>query len=346
MKSVRSDRVFLKKKQNTPILLHLVRAGTLAVTFLLLFSLVAPGNLLSEAAAFFIPQLIAAGFVGLLIWLVMARRLHWLHLLCLLGLIISSFWMVTSIRLVRQPTAILENHPESKSFNVMSLNLLHMQFGKEALQELIEKRQPDLIVFQETASATPRLQAFLRENYQYAILPPEKKDTDLTVFSKFPLENSKRNLVPGLGFNGYIPREFLSADVNVNGRKIQLYAIHPASPRSKRRLNGRTTYVDYVSKHIQKHRTDTPIMVLGDWNTPVWSDTFQKLLADLKLKTTFTSFVPQTTRYFINPFLGKVLGSKVDHITSSEKIIIKDLMIGEDVGSDHFPIFATLHILP
>ncbi len=343
---MRSDRVLSKKKPNTPILLHLVRAGTLAVTFLLLASLFAPGNLLSEAVAFFIPQLIAVGFVGLLLWLVLARKLHWLHLLCLLGLIISSFWMVTSIRLVTQPVAILDNHPKSKTFNVMSLNLLHMQFEKEALQELIEKRQPDLIVFQETASATPRLKTFLTKNYQYAILPPAKRDTDLTVFSKFPLENSKRVHIPGLGQNGYIPREFLSANVDINGTLIQLYAIHPASPRSQRRLDGRTTYMNYVSNYIREQRTDSPIMVLGDWNTPVWSDTFQKLLSDLKLKTTFTSLIPQTTRYFINPFLGKVLGSKVDHITSSEEIIIKDLIIDEDVGSDHFPIFATLHILP
>lgn len=341
-----SVRIFLERQRKGPILLRLTRAGTLAVTALLLFTFLVPGNLISEAAAFFIPQLIAIGFIGLLFWIAMAKALHWLHLIALLGLIISSYWMVTSVTQVVQPATISSTQEGGTTFSVMSLNLLHMGFDAEALRQLIEKRQPDLITFQETASATPRLKAFLAEHYQYTILPPDKHDTDITLFSKFPIKDARRIVVPGLKKGPHIPREFLSAQIDVNGTPVQVYAIHPASPRGPNRLESRTRYLDHVRNLIKSQEKKVPTIIQGDWNTPVWSQSFQSLLAELNLKTTFTSFLPRTTRYFIHPSFETMLGSKVDHIVSSEEILIKEHFIDEHVGSDHFPIFATLHVLP
>lgn len=341
-----SVRIFLDKERNAPLLLRLTRVGTLAVTALLLFTFLVPGNLISEAAAFFIPQLIAIGFIGLLFWIAMAKALHWLHLIALLGLVISSYWMVTSVRQVVQPATIASKQEGGTTFSVMSLNLLHMGFDAEALKQLIEKRQPDLITFQETASATPRLKEFLAEHYQHSILPPDKHDTDITLFSKYPIKDAKRITVPDLKEGPHIPREFLSAEVNINGTPVQIYAVHPASPRGPNRLEGRSRYLDHVRKLIQSQEKKIPIVIQGDWNTPVWSQTFQSFLTELNLKTAFTSFLPRTTRYFIHPSFEAILGSKVDHIVSSEEILIKEHFIDENVGSDHFPIFATLHILP
>ncbi len=334
-----------QKAPQTPLLLQLARTGTLSVVFLLLFVFLAPGNLISEAAAFFVPQLIVAGFIGLMLWIIMAKALHWLHLACLLALALTSYWMVTSVKQVLQPVSLSKERTVAK-LNVMSLNLLHMDYKANALQRLIEQQQPDLISFQETAGATPRLKAFLTQTYPHTLLPPNGHDTDITLFSKFPLKNAKRIQIPGLKPGPHIPNEFLSTTVDINGKHIQLYTIHPASPRGPNRLEGRTKYFDFLANHIKSQNSEHPIAILGDWNTPIWSNSFQRLLSDLKLTTIFAGNLPQTTRYFIHPSLKVILGSQVDHIVTSEKIVIKNLLIGSDIGSDHFPIFATLHIHP
>lgn len=338
---------FLKKERNAPLLLRLVRAGTLTVTGLLLLTFLLPGNLLTEASAFFVPQLIAAGFIGLLFWIILAKTLHWIHTGAFLALVVSSYWMVTAIHQVTQPkVSTARKNDEAVWLKVMSLNLLHMNYGKQALQETIEKQQPDLISFQETASATPRLKEFLTKNYKYSVLPPKNHDTDITLFSKYPLKNTQRVFVPGLVEGPHIPKEFLSTEVSVKGNTVQLYSVHPASPRGPNRLKGRTKYFRYLINHAKAQATEVPLVIIGDWNTPIWSTTFQKVLNELELKTALTGFLPQTTRYFIHPSLNLVLGSKVDHIATSQNTTIENLFIDEDIGSDHFPVFATLRFSP
>ncbi|KZL21595.1 exonuclease III [Pseudovibrio axinellae] len=293
-----SLKAFFERERNASSLLRLSRVASFTITALLLLTFLTPGNLLSEASAFFIPQLLAAGFAGLLLWITSERAFHWAQLLCFIGLSISSYWMVASIQQVTQSIPISGTPTDAPQLKVMSLNLLHMRFEEKSIQQLIEKRQPDLISFQETASATPRLKSFLVEHYQYSVLPPENQTTDITLFSKYPLANAGLIFVPDLKEGPHIPKEFLSAEVDVNGSPIQLYAVHPASPRGPNRLEGRSKYFDFLSKHIKAQKTQVPIVILGDWNTPIWSKTFQDLLSDLQLKTTLTSFIPQTTRYF------------------------------------------------
>ncbi|WP_208991052.1 endonuclease/exonuclease/phosphatase family protein [Pseudovibrio sp. Tun.PSC04-5.I4] len=337
---------FLQKERNASILLRLARAGTIAVTMLLLLTFLLPGNLLTEASAFFVPQLIALGFTGLLIWIVLAKVLHWLHIASLLGLALSGYWMVTAIHQVVQSPIVSANGSETIELKVMSLNILHMMFEKQALQEMIESQQPDLISFQETASASPRLKAFLSKNYEYSVLPPKNHDTDITLFSKYPLRNAEMIYVPDLKEGSHIPKEFLSTKVEVDGQLLQLYAVHPASPRGPNRLEGRTKYFSYLTNHIKIQADKDPLVIIGDWNTPVWSNTFQRLLEELNLKTALTGILPQTTRYFLHSSLKILFGSKVDHIATSQNATIENLIIGDDIGSDHFPVFATIRFSP
>lgn len=326
---------------------QLMRLGTLASCMLLIAAFWGPGSLIGEAAAFFIPQLIGLGFLTLVLWLISACRISLLQVLCFAVLILSSYWMVKGISEVVEPESTPASTAlDAQTLTVMSLNLLQMGYPSTPLQTLITEYQPDVIVFQETAGATPRLQKFLSPQYPYEITPPSNQDADITIFSRRPILSAQKITVPGLALGDHIPKNYWDVELEIAGVPVQLFAIHPASPRGPSRLEARQKYFAHLSNRMKTSSFSGPRMVVGDWNSPIWAEHFQSFLKVQNLKTKLAGILPQTTRYFLSPKFSKLLGSKVDYIATTYDFNFEEVIIERNIGSDHFPLLAKLRFSP
>ena len=102
-------------------------------------------------------------------------------------------------------------------------------------------------------------------------------------------------------------------------------------------------YLDVLAERIAAEPEGTPIVLGGDWNTPVWSPAYARTLLVSGLAATERSAWPPASRIFAS--VGGVnLGTPIDHLAVSRCIGVADLFIGPAFGSDHLPVVADLKL--
>ena len=126
---------------------------------------------------------------------------------------------------------------------------------------------------------------------------------------------------------------------------LVVYVLHPTTPRSFDQWESRNLYLNAVAKSIAAEAPGTPVVALGDFNTPTWSPFFQSILKKSGLVDAAGTAWPSTTR-FSRRWFSKYFyyGSPVDHILVSRNIEVKQFTVGPDIGSDHFPVLADLRL--
>lgn len=126
---------------------------------------------------------------------------------------------------------------------------------------------------------------------------------------------------------------------------LVVYILHPTTPRSFDQWESRNAYLDAVARAIATEAPGTPIIAMGDFNTPTWSPFFQSFLKKSGLIDAAGTGWPATTRFSRRALVKRfAFGSPVDHILVSPNIEVRHFGIGPDIGSDHFPVFADLRL--
>lgn len=126
---------------------------------------------------------------------------------------------------------------------------------------------------------------------------------------------------------------------------LVVYIVHPTTPRSFDQWETRNLYLSAVASSIAAEAPGTPIVAMGDFNTPTWSPFFQAFLKKSGLVDAAGTGWPSTTR-FSKRWFSKYFyyGSPVDHILVSSNIEVKHFEVGPDIGSDHLPVLADLRL--
>ena len=159
-------------------------------------------------------------------------------------------------------------------------------------------------------------------------------------------------VVPGEGWGGSplrlelaLPGAPDSASDPTSRPAVIVYVLHPTTPRTLDQWEGRNAYLDAVARAIAAEPPGTPIVTIGDFNTPTWSPFFQSFLKKSGLVDAAGTSWPTATRFsirwFARPFY---FGSPIDHILVSPNIEVKRFEVGPDIGSDHLPLIADLRL--
>lgn len=127
-------------------------------------------------------------------------------------------------------------------------------------------------------------------------------------------------------------------------RALVVYVLHPTTPRSFDQWVNRNAYLEVVAKSIAAEPPGTPIVAMGDFNTPTWSPFFRSFLKISGLIDASGTNWPATTRFSRRFAKLFHFGSPVDHILVSRNIEVKRFEVGPDIGSDHFPVLADLRL--
>lgn len=261
------------------------------------------------------------------------------------------------------PIYITGNHALADDGNqvikILSANVKFNNDDTEDLLKLIKNEDPDVIYLQELNQKWISAIHPLNKFYPFNFIEDPGNEFGIAILSKTKLANKEI-------FNA---SEFktpgLKATTIFDGQTIELITIHPNPPISEELFESRNLIFEKVSEVI--NQSEYPVVVGGDFNTTMWSPAYKKLLRTSDLKNTRIGNRVGGTwpmgkanyQNFINIKSGEKKGTDliprwvvedhpiklpIDHILVSKEIIVKNMTVGPNIGSDHLPIITEIII--
>lgn len=226
-----------------------------------------------------------------------------------------------------------------RSLSILATNVLQKNDEYDMVVGEIFKYDPDLLIFTETNT---QWQNELRErlknyDYDYRMEMPLDNTYGMLVYSRFEL------LDPEIKFllEDSIPS--MHAKLVMPSREIvELHIIHPTPPMPPHDASStdRDAQMMMVAKMAKKSKL--PVIVAGDFNDVAWSETTQ-LFKDVS-----GLLDPRIGRGFYNTYNANswLMRWPLDHLFVSEEFRLVTMEVGDDVESDHFPLYAKLSLEP
>ncbi len=289
---------------------------------------------IGDMVTFIRPQLALATLLALAVALVLGRWKAGIAFAVLLGLNVLPL-VITGIP--SAPTA------DGKNLRILSANVLFDNPTPARFSDVVAELAPDIIVTQEAKYEWPEALAALAD-YPYLVGPEISKWNGNLVLSRHPLRARLVEDMPPSGEElggGQAVR--VEADLPGHALPLVIYAIHAPTPRTFEGWKARNRYLDVLTERIASEPIGTPVILAGDWNTPVWSPAYSRTLSRAGLEASERSLWPAASRIFAS--VGGInIGTPIDHIAVSEGIGIADFFAGPGFGSDHLPVVADLKL--
>ena len=282
-------------------------------------------------------QILVIGLVSLIGLLVLAPQWESWDIILLLALIAAVGLQLRMIlpytrlwkKEVRQALPI----DDAVQLKLMVSNVLTPNNNTQALVDLVQQKQPDVLITLESDQKWQDALTVIEPDYPYTVKVPLDNLYGMHLYSKFELIDPEIKYlliddIPSIHTQLRLP----------NDEVIWLYCLHPMppSPTEADKSTTRDAELLMVGRHI-KENNQTAILA-GDLNDVAWSKTtlmFQRISGLLD---------PRIGRFFINtfhvdyPFLRWAL----DHIFHSPCFTLVDIERLPSIGSDHYPVLTTL----
>ncbi len=265
----------------------------------------------------------------------------WWHYLIKILLILSLIYQVVKIfpytPFAKKQVLSFKGDDPNAIVSVLVSNVLTPNKQYNRLIDLVQKKQPDILLTLETDKTWEKELEVLEKYYPYTVKIPQDNLYGMHLYSKLKLEDVEvkyliKNDIPSI--HGYV--------ILNNRAKIKFHALHPKppSPTEDQTSTNRDAELLLVGKDVK--RDQESVLVFGDLNDVAWSRTtrlFQKLSGLLD---------PRKGRGFFNTFHAdyRLLRWPLDHVFHTNDFTLIELSRGEKIGSDHFPMFIKLNYEP
>lgn len=286
-------------------------------------------------------QILFVGIVSLVGMLFFIPRWELLEMLLMAGLVAAIAFQLRMVLPYTQlwKKEVREATPQDNpvQLKLMVSNVLTPNNNTQALVDLVQQKQPDVLITLESDQKWQDALSVVEPDYPYNVKIPLDNLYGMHLYSKLELIDPqvKYLLVDD------IPSIHTQIRLS-NGKVVWLYCLHPMppSPTEADKSTTRDAELLMVGRHIKEHN-QTAILA-GDLNDVAWSKTtrmFQRISELLD---------PRIGRFFINtfhvnyPFLRWAL----DHIFHSPCFTLVDIERLPSIGSDHFPVLTTLQYEP
>lgn len=214
----------------------------------------------------------------------------------------------------------------AKTLTVASSNVHLSTTDTTALHAWLTTKNPQIVIVLEVSHALGEQLASLKE-YPFQVVNADNSPFGIALLSKFPILKSTT-------VNNNENIAHIEADINFEGKIISVYAFHPMPPLNSYYHQSRDAQLSVLAKKIQSRQL--PAIIAGDFNATPWSSAFRSLTA-FNLKR--TNLAPTW------PNLGyKIIGIPIDHIVASNHWRLTNHLVGQAIGSDHFPVITTLSL--
>ena len=232
----------------------------------------------------------------------------------------------------------------------MSFNAGASDLAAELLPDLLARWQADIVAFQECGellTAAVRLTAGWHHSEEKNLcLLSRYPIREAQVMDRSALDRVKQSEVREFGGAGYVVRFVLDGPRG----PIRVGNLHLETPRKGleglmdgdlRRLRLNTEVRDIESSMARGWVSEGtgPLLVLGDFNTPVESRIFQDHWGDLA-----DAFSTAGTGFGMTKHNGWIR-ARIDHVLASEEWHVDHVSVGPAARSDHRPLIVDLTLV-
>ncbi|MBV6626701.1 MAG: endonuclease/exonuclease/phosphatase family protein [Rivularia sp. (in: Bacteria)] len=287
--------------------------------------------------------LIVALFVSVL---TSRKRINLWNSICLTALLINLFFIVPLFIPPQQNSISLNKSLEP---NLETILLTHVTLNNKkpdatkAIEYLNKQNTDILFLLEVTPQSLIQLKRGLT-NYQLVTAFPKYNSHGIAWFIR--KEKTKPIKVNNFGFIR-IPssnnRPLLKAKISYQGREIVLLCFHVISPRNAKTVAYQEIELDALADWSQKllQNSEQDLIVIGDFNSTPWYGVFRRLLNKSGLINSQRGFGIQTTWHSLLP---PVLRISIDNCLHSKSLTTVRRFVGQDIGSDHLPLFVELKL--
>lgn len=224
------------------------------------------------------------------------------------------------------------------NYRVMSTNLNVANSNATKVIKLAEKERPDLALFIEVNDSMAKQLEALKTFLPYSSNQLTPYQPGAVLYSKNPLTDFE---IRKFDTNNAVN---LTAQVQTKSQRLSIVAIHPLPPLKREFLNNRNKVFKAVTDYVQKQ--NDPVVLVGDFNTSMWSPFYRTLTHETGLKNARKGFGtlptwPANLSYYLTPRLNifaKLFQIPIDQCLTSPSLNAVKMHTGPDVGSDHLPI--------
>ncbi len=231
--------------------------------------------------------------------------------------------------------------PPENRLRLLHFNLNRDNDNKSRVIQYIDSQAVDIIFLQEiNAEWLERLQAEF-SRYRVSIAVPDEGSLGMAML--LPVQPSKSIQIEEkkiIHLPPSSPRPLLETTILWNQKKVAILSFSATRVRNKETSNfQKNEFISAAgwSKKQQDNRQD--IIIIGDFNSTPWSVRLRNFSREGNLINSQSGFGFQTTWPTL---LFAPLQIAIDHCFHSQGIQTLARSPGEDVGSDHLPLFVEL----
>lgn len=273
---------------------------------------------------------------GPLAWVIdLAAHWQWLYaalwlLLCLTAAVQAPHWLLllpfSLLPLATTSTALPKHDKGAPALVVVAANVHVGNRNPAPLVAWLKQQPADLVILSELSEPYAKaLSLALGDDYPYRELHPKNSPFGIGIVSQLPL----RDAVLTDDSDGV---RRLTVEVTAGDQSARIVAAHPMPPLAPEWHRKR----DQLLSTIVQQTGGMPTVVAGDLNATPWSTAL--LAAERTGLRRTTSLAPTWPRS------GRgVIGIPIDHILATPHWQRGNSGRGPDIGSDHYPVFASLH---
>jgi endonuclease/exonuclease/phosphatase (EEP) superfamily protein YafD len=218
--------------------------------------------------------------------------------------------------------------------DLVTANLHRLNPDRSIAVAWLRDRRPDVAVLLEIDPAWAASLSSLDEIYPHRVVEPREGTFGIAVLSRWPLTDTAVTTFGGT------PYPCVVATVRFHGRDVRLFAIHPHPPLSAAFDAAIRAQLDAVAAAAAA--APRPCIVAGDFNATPWSSLYRRFAARSGLRDTALGRGVQPTWNARLP----APRIPIDHVFASPDVAVLHRAVGPDIGSDHFPVEATLVLPP
>ena len=253
--------------------------------------------------------------------------------LAIFAYIATLVLFITVLPIYISPSAKIANFNPIK-LRVMQINVFTPNGEYKKVEDAILQYDPDIILLDEVNNQWLNSISAIRSKYPYSLEEPRDDNFGIAMFAKIKPEFCEIRMSESAQIPYIYARFILDKSTK---KSLAFYGIHPLPPIGKNYFNMRNSQLAEVANEI-RNDSSTHKILLGDLNLTPWSYFFGKLEKESGLRNSQLGFGiqpswPQKLPFFRIP---------IDHCLVSPQIKVVDRQIGDNIGSDHFPLIIDL----
>lgn len=218
---------------------------------------------------------------------------------------------------------------------VLSANVLMENDRHDLMLQRIRQFDPDILLLMETDQTWLDAMEPALADYDTVIRQPQDNYYGLIFATRLPAAEARI-----VHLTADRTPSIFARLTSAEGRKFRFVGLHPRPPVPGEDTEKRDRQIYYAAKFASS--SEEPLVVAGDFNDVAWSDTSRSFkhvgqYLDPRIgRGMYASF--DATRWWLR--------FPIDQFYVTEGIAVTSLQRLEPIGSDHFPMAATLNMDP